>query len=285
MDKCSQLYLELVRDMEKLITNMRQLPLHLQQEVLNNLENQIVLLKKDLCNNSSDNYKNPMKVNIEEVDHFEDVSVDGELSSNEIKIVVEEDGKIMNIGLFDSYSPVGADKTDPVEDKIIIQKLEDFYECLHCSSNFATKTSLEQHIISSHPQPESAIFSCLLCEKKFLSEVGLYLHAQNKHSDGKGPVLNCDEEDCGYSTTSKQLLRVHKFSHDTNSVMKCPICSKEYLGGPVAFKNHMKLHTGDKKAVCDICDKERHHLICLGNCLDMSGEILLIIFLVQRLTI
>ena len=275
MDKSSLLYLEVVRDLEKLITNMRQLPLHLLQEVLNNLENQIVLLKKDLGSNGCDTYKNPMKVNIEEVDNFEDVSVDGELSSNEIKIVVEEDGKIMNIGLFDSYSPVGVDKTDlraitdQAEDKIIIQKLADFYECLHCSSNFATKTSLEQHIISSHPQPESAIFSCLLCEKKFLSEVGLYLHTQNKHSDRKGPVLNCDEEDCGYSTTSKQLLRVHKFSHDTNSVMKCPICSKEYLGGPVAFKNHMKLHTGDKKAVCDICDKERHHLICLENSLDI----------------
>ena len=261
-NKCSQFYLELVRDMEALVNNMRQLPLHLLQEVLNNLETQIVLLKKDLCSNSV-TYKNPMKVNIEEVDNFEEVSVDGELSSNEIKIVVEEDGKIMNIGLFDSFSPVGADKpdfrdiTDPAEDNIIIQKLEDFFECLHCSSNFATKTSLEQHIVSSHPQAETAIFSCLLCDKKFLSEVGLYLHAQNKHSDGKGPVLTCDEEDCSYSTTSKQLLRVHKFSHDTNSVMKCPICSKEYLGGPVAFKNHMKLHTGDKKAVCDICSKEK----------------------------
>ena len=265
MDKCSDLYLELLRDMEKLINNMRQLPPHLLQEVLNNLENQIVFLKKDLCSNSRVTYKNPMKVNMEERDNFEDVSVDEEVSSNEIKIVVEEDGKIMNIGLFDNYSPVGTDKADlrsnrdPADEKIIIQKLEDFFECLHCSANFATKTSLEQHILSSHPQPESAIFSCLLCEKKFLSEVGLYLHAQNKHSDGKGPVLNCDEEDCGYSTTSKQLLRVHKFSHDTNSVMKCPICSKEYLGGPVAFKNHMKLHTGDKKAVCDICDKERSH--------------------------
>ena len=276
MDKSSHLYLELVRDMEKLVTNIRQLPLHLLQEVLNNLENQIALLKKDLC--SSETYKNPLKVSIEEVDNFESVSVDGELSSNEIKIVVEEDGKIMNIGLFDSYSPVGPDKpdltaiTDQAEGKIIIQKLEDFFECLHCSSNFATKTSLEQHIISSHPQPESAIFSCLLCEKKFLSEVGLYLHAQNKHSEGKGSRLNCEEEDCGYSTTSKQLLRVHKFSHDTNSVMKCPICSKEYLGGPVAFKNHMKLHTGDKKAVCDICDKERCHLIYLGKRLDIPAK-------------
>ena len=280
MDKCSDLYLELVRDIEKLIKNVRQLPVHLIQEVLNNLENEIVLLKKDLSNNSTVTFKNPVNVNMEEVDNFEDVSVDGELSSSEIKIVVEEDGKIMNIGLFDNYSPVGTDKPDlrdqrdAADGKIIIQKLEDFFECLHCSSNFPTKTSLEQHIVSSHPQPqsESAEFSCLMCEKKFQSEVGLYLHVQNKHSAGKGPVLNCEEEDCGYSTTSKQLLRVHKFSHDTNSVMKCPICSKEYLGGPVAFKNHMKLHTGDKKAVCDICDKGSSHLIPLGNSQDIQTK-------------
>ena len=89
MDKCPDLYLEVVRDLEKLINNMRQLPLHLLQEVLNNLENQIVFLKKDLCSNSRVTYKNPMKVNMEEGDNFEDVSVDGELSSNEIKIVVD----------------------------------------------------------------------------------------------------------------------------------------------------------------------------------------------------
>ena len=74
MDKCSDFYLEVVRDMEKLINNMRQLPLNLLQEVLNNLENQIVLLKKDLCSNDSVTFKNP--VSIEEVENF---LVEGEL--------------------------------------------------------------------------------------------------------------------------------------------------------------------------------------------------------------
>merc|ERR1712214_191320 len=46
---------------------------------------------------------NTVKEKILEVDNFDAVSVEGDLSS-EIKIVMEENGKIMKIGLFDNFS-------------------------------------------------------------------------------------------------------------------------------------------------------------------------------------
>ena len=259
MDKSGpDIYMSVLRDIERMVSNIKLLPHHLLQQVLQNLEDRIGLLKKDLMTNI---YENSVTEKIEEIDHFTDVAVDEDLSK-EIRIVMEENGKIMKIGVIDNFTSEEDDKFKEgsrvereSDDKIIIQKLGDFFECKHCNNNFVTRRSLEQHLISSHPAQGEQIFVCITCDKKFLSEVGLYLHVTNKHSEGRTEVLSCEEEDCSYSTSSKQLMRAHRLSHANNSVIKCPVCDKEYLGGAKAFKNHMKLHTGDKNYICHICDK------------------------------
>ena len=203
---------------------------------------------------------------------------------DEIDIVVEEDGKITKISsdelkiLKDKFEqklkdgvfidepylmgkPIQHNEKPQPEsenknclDKNLAEKVEKNYVCKACNVVLSSRRGLENHMNMIHPG--HSVFVCMKCNKKFSSDVGLILHIENKHPKSKSKSLYCDEDNCNYSTHSKQLYRAHKSSHEKNACLKCPVCLKEYLGGPKAFRNHMKLHTEEKNYCCDICDKK-----------------------------
>jgi len=197
---------------------------------------------------------------------------------DEIDIMVEEDGKITQISaqelkkIQDKFveklkhtdlkeqdyifiEQVGNNEAGNIinMDERFALKVENDYICKSCMILLSSKKALESHMNAFHPG--QAMFVCVQCEKRFASEIGLVLHIQNKHPKNLVNMLCCDEENCNYSTHSKQLFRAHRTSHEKNSCMKCPICFKDYLGGPKAFRNHMKLHTNEKNYSCELCDK------------------------------
>jgi len=203
---------------------------------------------------------------------------------DEIDIVVEEDGKITQISpeelrslqekfeeklkgescieqdyLMEEIIQYRDDKDEVQKDENnldgnLAEKVEKSYVCKACNAVLSSRRGLETHMNLSHPG--HSVFLCVKCNKKFNSDVGLILHIQNKHPKSKAKSLHCSEDNCSYSTHSKQLFRAHRSSHEKNACLKCPICMKEYLGGPKAFRNHMKLHTNEKNYTCDICDKK-----------------------------
>merc|ERR1711892_630648 len=215
------------------------------------------------------------------IDDFEEMTDEIE---DEIDIVVEEDGKITQISPEESatlkdkfeqklkegsfieqdylieeiiqYSEdqTEKEKRDDYLDENLAEKVEKSYVCKACNAVLSSRRGLENHMNVSHPG--HSVFLCVKCNKKFSSDVGLILHIQNKHPKSKSKTLHCDEDNCNYSTHSKQLFRAHRSSHEKNTCLKCPVCKKEYLGGPKAFRNHMKLHTNEKNYSCEICDKK-----------------------------
>jgi len=215
------------------------------------------------------------------IDDFEEINDEVE---DEIDIVVEEDGKITQISpeelkilkekfeqklqegsfieqdyLMEEIIQYSEDQTEKVKkdsylDDNLAEKIEKSYVCKACNAVLSSRRGLENHMNVSHPG--HSVFLCVKCNKKFSSDVGLILHIQNKHPKSKSKSLHCDEDNCNYKTHSKQLFRAHRSSHEKNSCLKCPVCLKEYLGGPKAFRNHMKLHTNEKNYSCEICDKK-----------------------------
>jgi len=218
------------------------------------------------------------------IDDFEELNNEIE---DEIDIVVEEDGKITQISpeelkkLKEKFEEKLKDgscieqdylleeviqyrEEDQQHEKIekeetflnenLAEKVDKSYICKSCNAVLSSRRGLESHMNLTHPG--QSVFLCVKCNKKFSSDVGLLLHIQNKHPKSKTKSLNCSEDNCNYSTHSKQLFRAHRSSHEKNSCLKCPICLKEYLGGPKAFRNHMKLHTNEKNYSCDLCDKK-----------------------------
>jgi len=236
----------------------------------------------DVVDNSTlvnDSSANDTSLNIDDLEELTDDVED------EIDIVVEEDGKITQIsseelktlktkfeqklkdGVFiaQDYSIEGMnqyEEKDQTEvetknhclDSNLAEKVESTYVCKVCNAVLSSRRGLENHMNMSHPG--FSVFVCVKCNKKFSSDVGLILHIDNKHPKSKSKSLHCDEDNCNYSTHSKQLFRAHKSSHEKNACLKCPVCQKEYLGGPKAFRNHMKLHTNEKNYTCQICDKK-----------------------------
>eukprot|EP00090_Calanus_glacialis_P014264 TRINITY_DN23013_c0_g1_i1.p1 TRINITY_DN23013_c0_g1~~TRINITY_DN23013_c0_g1_i1.p1 ORF type:complete len:574 (-),score=144.45 TRINITY_DN23013_c0_g1_i1:29-1750(-) len=215
------------------------------------------------------------------IDDFEEIHDEVE---DEIDIVVEEDGKITQISpeelkilkekfeqklqegsfieqdyLMEEIIQYSEDQTEKIKkdnylDENLAEKIEKSYVCKACNAVLSSRRGLENHMNVSHPG--HSVFLCVKCNKKFSSDVGLILHIQNKHPKSKSKSLHCGEDNCNYSTHSKQLFRAHRSSHEKNSCLKCPVCLKEYLGGPKAFRNHMKLHTNEKNYSCEICDKK-----------------------------
>jgi len=120
----------------------------------------------------------------------------------------------------------------------------------------ATKTN---ELVS---EDRSSPFQCGKCGKIYNSLNGYRYHCSVAHSQPAAAELaenlfwlRCPEEGCSYTTQNRTLLRVHANSHVNNAPFTCPVCKKDYLGGPKAMKQHIKLHADQRDFECPECGK------------------------------
>ncbi|XP_045489143.1 zinc finger protein 99 isoform X2 [Pieris rapae] len=126
------------------------------------------------------------------------------------------------------------------------------YQCPHCPSQFDKVTTYLGHVRIKHVSD----FVCELCGYTFLSKKGIEVHKKKKH--------RLSEETCGAQLRGLRLYaqhfrRVHPDKNRTKyPAMKTPsMCEQcgRIFQSMALLKDHMWVHTGEKRFKCDRCDK------------------------------
>ena len=233
MESYQNLCVQILDDVDRLVFEMKLLPVAVMIELLATVETKLAALKNNV---KSQENLTLLSENEDDPSEFGDSCNDASDLEEEINIVVEENGKFVTI----PEKEVDVLLQHNVENKV------------PSKVNPLKENEKQPH---DHDRVPVLTFNCDKCSKKYGSKVGLLLHVQNKHPATVNDLLKCSYPDCNYTTRSNQLMRSHKQYHDKTALKKCPVCGKECVGGPQAFHNHMKLHTGEKNYKCSICDK------------------------------
>lgn len=152
------------------------------------------------------------------------------------------------------------------------------YECELCKKRYPMKQSIREHIMLKHVESFEGMVFCLQCNppRKMFSEGILRLHQSRQHSEARvapcpqcGKVVKtenikahiyrfhtpankkkrlfCEVPGCNYSTTGKNALNVHKYTHvdDSQKPFHCQFCGKGFSDN---FKKqrHEMIHTGER---------------------------------------
>ncbi|BES89599.1 Hypothetical protein NTJ_02406 [Nesidiocoris tenuis] len=129
------------------------------------------------------------------------------------------------------------------------------FSCKKCSLSFMTDRQREKHC-GPESQHRSVKHVCLEC-----GFIAPYNHVLEKHKlKHRKPKYECDQNDCGFYTSSEAMLvrhkAVHKFKTKPIKDTECPDCKMKFT----LQKNltrHMKIHLGESKKVkCSLCSYE-----------------------------
>uniref|UniRef100_A0A673CST1 C2H2-type domain-containing protein n=1 Tax=Sphaeramia orbicularis TaxID=375764 RepID=A0A673CST1_9TELE len=153
------------------------------------------------------------------------------------------------------------------------------FTCTICSSTFKTKVHLRIHVREAHPAPPPRrLHPCPTCARSFQYLKNLKNHCQRWHNMRvitRGGHLSC--RDCGKSFKSTWGQGPHLCNEPGNSEPEdkpicldidrpfvCKDCGRRFVERS-GWRQHMKIHTGEKPYKCEVCGKafiRSHHLRC-----------------------
>jgi len=152
--------------------------------------------------------------------------------------------------------------------------------CDVCLKPQSSVAGLKQHMRRIHKKVPLLPIQCNLCEKLLRDEHTLKCHIKAVHGC---KTYSCPYEDCKKSFSSVGILNAHlkthsdikmykcdvcgsrykdkgyyvkhlNSHHNSKKPFECEICGKSYLQRS-HLKDHLSLHTGEKRYKCEVCDK------------------------------
>eukprot|EP00090_Calanus_glacialis_P022580 TRINITY_DN3484_c0_g1_i9.p1 TRINITY_DN3484_c0_g1~~TRINITY_DN3484_c0_g1_i9.p1 ORF type:complete len:622 (-),score=116.14 TRINITY_DN3484_c0_g1_i9:40-1905(-) len=125
--------------------------------------------------------------------------------------------------------------------------------CLFCDALFFTKESFRNHILLKHRGP----WKCETCDEKFFT-----LNEFKQHRlDHTETNLTCDWPNCNIIFASRDQLKAHLCTHETEEFYTCPnyLCNFFFctLQG---FERHLKSHAYEDTFDCVKCNKKYYNM-------------------------
>ncbi|XP_074538840.1 zinc finger protein 1035 [Halichoeres trimaculatus] len=137
---------------------------------------------------------------------------------------------------------------------------EDVYDCIVCSMQFSSKSSLLEHQNSEHPNKKP--FKCELCGKRFA--LRRYLRKHERRHSQIFPVgdtnqsaennLSCIPCDITFHTVEELSLHMRLHDGKEGGEHRCDMCYRSFSHWSL-LKQHQESHVGQIVYECTECDK------------------------------
>ncbi|CAB3223062.1 unnamed protein product [Arctia plantaginis] len=133
------------------------------------------------------------------------------------------------------------------------------YKCVGCNTSLPSNEELQKHSNLFYKnsrsrniplQAQKDILQCLICTKEYKTKTSLHTHLL-KHTDRK-PKYTC--EVCGKCFWQKSGLDAHIMLHEDKRPFRCEICKSSFRNKH-QLRYHVGVHDGEKPFSCKQCGK------------------------------
>ncbi|CAH2062243.1 unnamed protein product, partial [Iphiclides podalirius] len=120
-------------------------------------------------------------------------------------------------------------------------------KCQHCDERFADYWTKVDHMVRSHGVPRVTL-NCLACERTFDNRRALTRHVKKDHLLEREHA--CDV--CGMRFYLKHRLKDHMLVHTGEKRFQCNVCERWYATQK-SLRQHLRTHADDRRHVCPVC--------------------------------
>jgi hypothetical protein len=135
------------------------------------------------------------------------------------------------------------------------------FQCHLCFKNYASRRTLNYHLVRHTELGAANSFDCKFCSKKFSSTGYLQQHLSAQHLNNY--TLKCEK--CGKKFQTEKSLKLHATKHSSDQkAWRCEICPRSYVHS-IDLRRHVNAkHCAVKPYSCPLCNKgfvRRDHMV------------------------